>query len=167
MSRDYFWLTGAQFAKLKPHLPPTRAGSHGWITFGYQRHHRCNQERCVGRCACGIWLEQDALQPLPALGTKGVWSEIFSCSRRCGWTTDPASHRFFGRAYASLRGRGTQSCHRSIRRPYHQDPWPDRRLVAARPYAHRRPVCRLQGGEVLGVELRSCPLRPKGLQTFW
>jgi transposase len=105
------FLTEAQFAKLKPHLPTDTRGKP-----------RVDDRRVISGIihvikSGGRWVDAPAAYgPRKTLynrfqrwAAKGVWSDIFHALCRCGWAAGPASHRFLSRAGASLRGRGNLS----------------------------------------------------------
>src|SRR5215212_10248208 len=95
MSRDFFWLTDAQFAKIAPHLP---TGTRGKARVGDRRVisgivHVLKSRRALGRCAKRLWPAQDSLQSLRRLGRQGRLDEALpgsgtgrrsACSRADG-----------------------------------------------------------------------------------
>ena len=72
MSRDHFWLTDRQFARIAPHLPADTRGKPRVESAGDQRHRSCAEVgRPLGRRAERLWPSQDALQSLCSLGRQG------------------------------------------------------------------------------------------------
>jgi hypothetical protein len=71
-----FWLTDAQFAKLEPYLPTDTRGKPRVdvrrVISGIVQVIRSG--RTLVQCAYGLRPEEDALQPLPALGRQGCAS---------------------------------------------------------------------------------------------
>lgn len=107
MNRDYFWLTDAQFAKLEPHLPNDTRGKprvdDRRVISGYRARHQ--ERRTLGRCARGLRSEEDALQPLPALGGQGRVERHLPCAGQRRKVAGADTHRFLRRSCASLRRR--------------------------------------------------------------
>lgn len=107
MNGDYFWLTDAQFAKLKPYLPTDTRGK-PWVD---DRRIISGIIHVINSAIVGSMRQQRMARErhattLPALGGQGHTERYLPCTCRGGWTNGPASHRLLGRAGASLRGLG-------------------------------------------------------------
>lgn len=131
MDRDYFWLTGEQFSKLKPHLPTDTRGKA-----------RVDDRRVISGIihvikSGGRWVDAPAAYgPRKTLynrfhrwANKGIWTGIFQALASAG------GHRhnclsiprlFVPIAVRRAEKGGTQPGNWQItRRAHHQDPRPD------------------------------------------
>lgn len=131
MDRDYFWLTGEQFSKLKPHLPTDTRGKA-----------RVDDRRVIGGIihvikSGGRWVDAPAAYgPRKTLynrfhrwANKGIWTGIFQALASAGGP--PAQLLIDSSAVRAIAVRraekgGTQPGNWQItRRAHHQDPRPD------------------------------------------
>jgi hypothetical protein len=126
MNRNYFVLTEAQFARLKPLLPTDTWGKP-----------RVDDRRVISgivhvlKSGCRwvdappIYSEKDPLQSLPALGRQGCLGRHLPCPGLDRLPAGAGHHRLLGGKGPSLcirRQRGEQNQAIGARRPHDQDP---------------------------------------------
>ena len=146
MSRDLFWLSEQQFARIEPHLPDDTRGKP-----------RVDDRRVISGIvhvlkSGGRWADAPpAYGPKKTLynrfvrwSAKGVWTSIFHALARAGGP--PAQVLLDSSAVKAHQKGGAQSGDRSFaRRPHHEDPRPDGWCrSAARVHADGRQCRRLQ-----------------------
>ena len=98
MSRDHFWLTDKQFARIAPHLPTDTRGKPRVDDPGDQRDRACAEVgRPLGRRAERLWPSQNPLQPVCPLGRQGRVGKPLPRARAGQRPLGEAPHRQLGR----------------------------------------------------------------------